>query len=132
MPRWVKGAKETFGWVVVEADRMMFIHPDAWERYGFQAEEQAIFIPGSRKSGGFGLTNRKLSKGFSFPLDENRIWGYGWFGLNRGVRIPEYIPVNPGDRLLTVFGSGYALGFIARGPIYTEALKHPELEVFTG
>ncbi|MBU1661091.1 MAG: hypothetical protein KKD28_06425 [Chloroflexi bacterium] len=130
MPRLVKGAKETFGWVIIGTDRMIVIPPDAWERYRFQAEEQAIFIPGSRKSGGFGLTNHKLLKGFCFPVDENRIWGYGWFRQNRGVRIPEHIPVNPGDRLLTVFGSGLALGFIAHGPIYAEALKHPELEVF--
>ena len=98
--------------------------------YGFQAEEEAIFISGSKKSGGFGLTNRELLAGSSIPTVENRILGYGRFTINREVRIPENIPVNPGDRLLTVFGSGLALGFISKGPIYAEAIKHPELIEF--
>ena len=39
--------------------------------------------------------------------------------------------MQPGDRLLAVRGSGRALGFVAQGPIYDEALKHPELEIFS-
>jgi hypothetical protein len=44
---------------------------------------------------------------------------------------PAVVGVHPGDRLLVVRGSGRALGFVARGPILDEALKHPELEVFS-
>jgi hypothetical protein len=40
--------------------------------------------------------------------------------------------LKPGDRLLTVRGSCYGLGFVARGPIYEEALQHPELACFGG
>jgi len=40
------------------------------------------------------------------------------------------VGVKPGDRLLAVRGSRYGLGFVAQGPIYEEALKHPELAVF--
>jgi hypothetical protein len=36
----------------------------------------------------------------------------------------------PGDRLLTVRGSGLALGFALRGPLVDEALTHAEIEVF--
>jgi hypothetical protein len=36
----------------------------------------------------------------------------------------------PGDRLLTVKGSGLALGFALRGPLVDEALTHTEIEVF--
>jgi hypothetical protein len=43
--------------------------------------------------------------------------------------LPE-VGVKPGDKLLTVRGSRYGLGFIAKGPIYEEALEHPELEYF--
>jgi hypothetical protein len=128
--RLVKGAKETFGWVVVSADREVIIPPEAWDRYGFQAGEEGIFIPGSRKSGGFVITTQKLLDGSVLSIGEDRIWGYGQFTRNHEIRIPQDIPVNPGDRLLTAFGSGFALGFISRGPIYEEAVNHLELTVF--
>ena len=76
MTRLVKGAKETFGWVVVGADREVVIPPEAWNRYGFQAGEEAVFIPGSRKSGGFAITTQKLLDGFVLSMGEDRIWGY--------------------------------------------------------
>ena len=38
--------------------------------------------------------------------------------------------MRPDGRLLVVRGSGRALGFLARGPIYDQALQHPELETF--
>jgi hypothetical protein len=46
------------------------------------------------------------------------------------VVLPPEVEAQAGDRLLAVRGSGYALGFLAQGPIYEEALQHPELEVF--
>jgi hypothetical protein len=51
---------------------------------------------------------------------------------NESVVIPPEIPVAPEARLLAVLGSCYGLGFVARGPIYEEAMRHPELEVFRG
>ena len=54
----------------------------------------------------------------------------GRFAEDGRVTVPPEVGVKPGDRLLTVRGSRYGLGFVARGPIYKEALKHPELEVF--
>jgi hypothetical protein len=128
--RLVKGAKETFGWVVVGTAREVVIPPLAWEPYDFKPGEEVIFIPGSRKSGGFGLTNHQLLAACSFPISENRILGSGRFTSDNRIRIPENIPVVPGDRLLTVFGSRFALGFISQGPIFDEATTHPELDVF--
>jgi hypothetical protein len=58
-----------------------------------------------------------------------RVLGRSCFGDGRVV-VPSGVDVEPGDRLLAVRGSRYGLGFIARGPIYEEASKHPELEVF--
>ena len=126
--RLVKGAKETFGWVIVGIGRKITVPLKAWERYQFRAGEEAVFITGSRKSGGFGLTNHNLLSKFTVPLSEKRLLGYGRFNPNREVVIPENISVQPGERLLTVFGSGSALGFISRGPIYEEAVQHPELD----
>lgn len=42
--------------------------------------------------------------------------------------LPTALGVRPGDRLLVVRGSGRALGFVARGPIFGEALLHYGLE----
>jgi hypothetical protein len=44
--------------------------------------------------------------------------------------LPASAPVQPGDHLLAVLGSGYALGFLVRGPIYQLAMEHDEIQVF--
>lgn len=106
------------------------IPPGAWERYGFHIGDEAFFVKGSRKSGGFGLNNRKMLAGFSHLMSDDRTLGYGVFKKGMKADIPDSIPIDPGDQLLTVFGSRNALGFITRGLIYKEALKHLELEVF--
>jgi hypothetical protein len=131
MPRLVKGAKWTFGWVVVGPQREIVIPPEAWDEYGFQAGGEAIFTPGSRNSGGFGVSTPALmaEAGGKIGGVGLRVLGRSRFGDARAV-VPPEVKVKPGDKLLTVRGSCYGLGFVARGPIYKEALKHPELEVF--
>ena len=131
MPRLVKGAKWTFGWAVVGPGREIGIPPEAWDEYGFQAGDEAIFTPGSRKSGGFGIGTPALVAEANGKMGGAglRVLGRGRFGDGR-VGVPSQVNVRPGDQLMTVRGSCYCLGFIARGPIYQEALKHPELEVF--
>jgi hypothetical protein len=131
MPRLVKGAKWTFGWVVVTPEREIVIPPEAWDEYGFRASDEAIFAPGSCKSGGFAISTpawmveagRKMGGAGLRELGRSR-FGDGW------VSVPPEVDVSLGARLLTVRGSRYGLGFVARGPIYKEALKHPELQVF--
>ncbi len=131
MPRLVKGGKWTYGWVMVGAERRITIPPDAWRKYGFRAGEAAIFVAGSRTSGGFAISTPQLTA----ESDAKR-GGVGLRELGRGVFadgcivIPPGIPVTPGARLLAVLGSGYGLSFIVRGPIYEEAMRHPELELF--
>ncbi|MBN2393193.1 MAG: hypothetical protein JXR84_20855 [Anaerolineae bacterium] len=133
MPRLVKGGKWTYGWVMVGSERRITIPPDAWHKYGFQAGETAIFVPGSRTSGGFAISTLRLT-----AESDTKRGGVGLRELGRSqfgdesVVIPPEIPVMPGARLLAVLGSCYGLGFVARGPIYEEASRHPELEVFGG
>ena len=133
MPRLVKGGKWTFGWVIVGAERRIVIPPAAWRKYGFQAGEAAIFVAGSRTSGGFAISTPRLTA----ESDAMR-GGVGLRELGRGlfgdecVALPPEIPVMPAAKLLAVLGSCYGLGFVARGPIYEEAMRHPELEVFGG
>lgn len=133
MPRLAKGGKWTYGWVIVGAERRIVIPPAACRKYNFQAGEAAIFVAGSRTSGGFAISTLHLTaesdaKRGGVGLRE---LGRGLFG-NESVVIPAEVQVVPGTRLLAVLGSCYGLGFVARGPIYEEAMRHPELEVFRG
>ena len=131
MPRLVKGAKWTFGWVIVGPERQVAIRPEAWDEYGFRVGERALFTPGSRTSGGFGISTPALMAAASGKMGGTglRALGRSRFG-DRRVTVPPEVDLAPGDRLLTVRGSGRALGFVARGPIFEEAKTHPELEVF--
>jgi hypothetical protein len=105
------------------------IPPAAWQEYRFQVGDEVTFIPGSRRSGGFGLSNPRLLADMPEPLQTRALARGRVAGLGR-VAAPAEVGVQPGDRLLAVRGSGRALGFVARGPIYEEALKHPGLQVF--
>ncbi len=128
MPQLVKGGKWVFGWVSVGPQGALRIPPEAWAEYGFRAGEEAAFLPGSRTSGGFGLSTPRLLAQAAEPL-QLRSLALGWIGENGRIVVPEAVGVQPGSHLLVVRGSGRALGFVARGPIYEEALRHPELEI---
>lgn len=125
MPQLVKGGKWVFGWTVMGPDGRITVPPDAWDEYGFDEGEKALFIPGSQRSGGFGLSSVKLLADFpGRPMAESV------FDAGGRVRVPAHCGLRPGDRLLVVRGSGRALGFPVRGPIVEEASKH-DLEVYT-
>lgn len=102
MMRISKGAKETFGWVVIGNGREIILPDAAWIRYGFQVGDEAIFIPGSQTSGGFGLTTNTLLEGVAYPYSKVKILGWRVFFINRLVYIPESVLLSPGDRLLSV------------------------------
>ena len=128
MPQLVRGGKWVFGWVIVGQQGELAISLEAWDEYGFQAGEEAVFLPGSRSSGGFGLSTPRLLAQMSEPM-QPRILARGRIGEGGLVVVPPVVGVRSGDRLLAVRGSGRALGFVAKGPIFGEALKHPEVNV---
>jgi len=129
MPQLAKGGKWVFGWCVVGPDRKIRIPPQAYTEYGFQAGETVIIIRGSQRSGGFGVgrQSRLAQAQISF---RSRFIGQARVGEHGQLALPPHVSVQPGERLLAVRGSGLALGFLQRGPIYEEALKHPEMEIF--
>ena len=129
LPQLVKGGKWVFGWVIVGPAGELPIPPEAWDEYRFQVGDEVTFLPGSRRSGGFGLSHPRLMAERPGPL-EVRALARGRIEEGRWVLVPASVGVQPGDRLLAVRGSGRALGFVARGPIYEEALQHPELACF--
>jgi hypothetical protein len=132
VPRLVKGGKWTYGWVAIGPEGQMTIPPEAWREFRFQAGGRAVLTPGSRRSGGFSISTPELMVEVSERLKGAtiRVLARGWFAEGRQVTVPPEVGVQLGDRLLAVRGSRYGLGFVAQGPIYEEALKHRELEVF--
>jgi len=129
VPQLVKGGKWVFGWVVVSPEYEIRIPPVAFAEYGFQAGETAFITRGSRRSGGFGIGRQE--KLANSPL-RPRFLGQVKIGAERQVLLPHEAGIQPGEHLLVARGSGLALGFIQRGPIYEEARRHPELETFEG
>ena len=132
MPRLVKGGKWAYGWVVIGSEGEVTIPPQAWREFGFQGRGEALFTPGSRRSGGFSISTPELMTEVSERMGGNRLrlLGRGQFIKGGWVTAPPELGLKPGDRLLAVRGSHYGLGFVAQGPIYEEALKHPELGLF--
>lgn len=128
MPRLARGGKWVFGWVVAGQDGAVRIPPAAAAEYGFAPGMGLAFMQGSRTSGGFGLG--KLDLLASHPHLSGRVLCWGCFQPAGIVCLPEELGVKAGDRLLVVRGSGYALGFLQRGPIFELAQTHTEIEEF--
>lgn len=128
MPQLSKGGKWIFGWVVVGQHREIVIPPEAYEEYGFKPGEEIVFLHGSRTSGGFGLGRNEVLQHKEHIW--KRIFAKGIMEENRVVILPSVVEIQPGDRLLTGRGSGWALGFFQKGLIYDEALKHPEIDSY--
>ena len=127
MPQLVKGGKWVFGWCVVNDAMQLRIPPVAFEEYEFQDDETVLFIKGSKKSGGFGIARQPVVAAMPFFA---RIFSQGGIGKNGIIKIPKMIDSQPGDKLLAIRGSNMALGFVQHGPIFEEAVKHEEIEIF--
>lgn len=154
MPRLVKGGKFVYGISKIGPAGNIVIPPLAAEEYGFAEGDKVILMNGSRTSGGFGLTTVSfLAKSslnviverlpelmtyqipeFQVVTDHGRL--YCWTTIGKGGSItvtPSTLSrygLKTGDLIIVGRGSGLAIGFIAKGPIFEEAMKHPELELF--
>ena len=126
MPRLAKGGKWIYGWVVVRPQGKVTIPLEAQREYGFRVGDEVLFLQGSRSSGGFSIgTPTQMNTSL-----QKRVLGQSRIGESGQVMVPTGADVRPGDRLVAARGSRYALGLVARGPIYEAAAEHPELEVF--
>ena len=154
MPRLVKGGKYVFGWSPIGPNGRIKIPPEAFMEYQFKIGEKGIIIPGSKTSGGFGLSSLRLLKDspigeritqnknlseFKIPKGKTiTIKGklFCWIDIKKGkiINIPEEtlsiynLKVN--DHLLSVRGSRLAIGFLVKGPLIKEAKKLKVLDVF--
>jgi bifunctional DNA-binding transcriptional regulator/antitoxin component of YhaV-PrlF toxin-antitoxin module len=147
MPQIVKGGKYVYGWSKVSEKGEIVIPDEAVREY--HLKDTVILLPGSKRSGGFGLTTIELLKDSSlftaidatplgnFSLTEGEIldvngrpWCWVRLYKNR-ITVPletlTVYGIHPGDSVLSVRGSRVAIGFVVRGPIVEEAQTHPEI-----
>jgi hypothetical protein len=130
MPQLVKGGKWVFGWSIIGMNSEIPIPPKAFSEYRYQFGETVFFLKGSQTSGGFSMG--RIEKLAQSKIDlGSLILGQGVIGQSRKLAKPGDLGLHSGERLLVVRGSGLALGFLQRGPIYAEALMHPKIETFS-
>jgi hypothetical protein len=153
-PQIVKGGKYVFGWSKVGKNGKIKIPKEAFDEYALALDHEAILFSGSKISGGFGLSSIRILKNskieeliMNFPflinyqLDEGEIIvikgkKYCWLKINddMSINLPETtldaFGLKKGDTILSGRGSYLAIAFIAKGPIFNEASKHPEIEYF--
>jgi bifunctional DNA-binding transcriptional regulator/antitoxin component of YhaV-PrlF toxin-antitoxin module len=153
VPQLVKGGKYLYSWSKVSSKGKIVIPNEAIMEYNLLTCDNVILMPGSKRSGGFGLTSMELLKNSAlsaildghpelskFQIIEGEaiaIKGktYCWVKMNKDgnivvpVRTLKSYGINPGDNLLSVRGSRIALGFPVRGPIIDEAKKHSNIEI---
>jgi hypothetical protein len=154
MPQLVKGGKYIFGWSKVDNNGVIRIPDEAYLEYEFNQDDKVILISGSNTSGGFGLSSKRLLKKtvlgkslisypelMDFQIPEGKVIkiknkGFCWMNIkkNKSMYFPkptlkEY-SININEKLLVGRGSGLALAFISKGPIYEEAKKHSDIPHF--
>ena len=129
MPQMRKGGKWVFGWCVVGLGREIRIPPAALAEYGLRPGQAIVYLRGSRRSGGFSVGRPENLAGLDIPLPR-RSMGDGVLLEGGRMAVPSGSNIQPGQRLLSVRGSGYAVLFLTGGPIYEEALKRSEIETF--
>jgi hypothetical protein len=154
MPQLVKGGKYVFGWSLIRINRDIIIPDEAYLEYGFKNDEKGILMSGSKKSGGFGLSSKRLLANspigkmlmkypefINYKINEgqikkinNKIFSWVSIKKERTINLPERLldafKIKINQKLLVVRGSGLALGFVTIGPIYEEAKKHSEILIF--
>ncbi|MBN1176496.1 MAG: hypothetical protein JXA51_02315 [Dehalococcoidales bacterium] len=154
MPQLVRGGKYVYGMSRIGSNGKIVIPPEAMREYRYKDGDYVILMSGSRKSGGFGLTQKKILEKSElntilkqlpaladYKIPETEIIEQGgrlfcWTVIRDGGRITLPIQtladygLKPGDLLAVGRGSYISIAFIARGPIHDESMRHPELEVF--
>jgi bifunctional DNA-binding transcriptional regulator/antitoxin component of YhaV-PrlF toxin-antitoxin module len=154
MPQLAKGGKWVFGVSVVGRDGSILLPPEAMKEYGYKDGEKVILMNGSRTSGGFVVTVKATIEGskiasifktapglMNFSIAEgeitcNRRRLFCWTLIKPGgyIVLPEKslaaYGIKLGGNLVVGRGSNFGIAFLAKGPVWEFAVKHPAVEVF--
>jgi hypothetical protein len=156
VPQVTKGGKYVFGISVIRPDGAVIIPPEAMQEYKYSDVDIVLLMSGSRTSGGFVLTVKRLIEKseiypifykapglveFSLPemeIVKNAGRSFCWTVIQPGghivlaTRALSAYGIKPGDRLTAVRGSNYGITFLAKGPLWQRIVKHTELVTFGG
>ncbi|MFX1365026.1 MAG: hypothetical protein ACFFCE_02725 [Promethearchaeota archaeon] len=154
MPQLVKSGKYIFGWSKIGNQGKIKIPPEAFQEYNLSIDKSVILFSGSKTSGGFGLSSMRILRNSvmnelieknpllaNYEIPEGEIIEfknkkYCWLKIqeDKSIILPERtlnaFEINKNVHLLSGRGSHLAIGFIAKGSIFKEAQKHPEIEIF--
>ena len=155
LPQIAKGGKYIFGWSKVGENGRIVVPPEAIDEYMLKGQHKAFLIPGSKQSGGFGLSTPELLGESPIAIDLLELIQQRKGSISEGevvvtgrksycwVIIKDdgsfQVPVNtledvygiyPGNVLLVIRGSRFAIGFALKGPIVKAAINHSEIKLF--
>jgi len=141
MPQLRKGGKFIFGWSLIRPDATIKLPDSAVNEYKIASEGKVILISGSRKTGGFCVSRRKLLANseigevlreipqldsYAVPEGSFAKWKgrlYCWLAISTEgtIRLTDEIfqglSIKKGDRLLCIRGSDIAFVMGAKGPL---------------
>ena len=145
MPQIAKGGKFIFGWSTVSSTGCVKIPEMTFSEYNLSTDQNVILISGSKKSGGFCVSNYILMKqsimnGLFLEYPEIKSYSikegecikfkrrlYCWVKIeSEGViQLTNYtmesFNIKPGNRLLSIRGSNIAFVLAVKGPLVEAA-----------
>ncbi|XHH10214.1 MAG: hypothetical protein ACFCUE_06170 [Candidatus Bathyarchaeia archaeon] len=141
MPQIGPGGKFVFGWSQIRDDLTIKIPDVAVDEYQIAIEGKVILMPGSKKTGGFGVSRRELLNNSklkcilddnpmlnSYTVEEGKLVKYKnrlycWLKIfeNGSFKVNDEIlkafSIKKGCRLLAIRGSNLAVGMGVKGPL---------------
>jgi hypothetical protein len=145
MPQIAKGGKFVFGWSVISMEGYVRIPKMPFNEYRLHTDKNVILISGSKKSGGFCVSNYTLMRdsimnGLFVDHPEMKNYSaregacitykgrsYCWLRISPEgiIKLPgdtmQIFEVKPGDKLLLIRGSDKGLALTAKGPLVKAA-----------
>lgn len=150
MPQLNKGGKYVFGWSKIGDEGMLHFPAMALSEYALLSVPEIIIFTGSKITGGFCVTNRKmllLSKLKHILTDIPELTNhyivkpgdfipykgrsYAWLPLSeQGTIVLSqetliFLNLKPGDRLMSIRSSDIAFTMGAKGPLIERGLNYP-------
>lgn len=156
MPQLNKGGKYVFGWSMIRNNGEIYFPPAVLEEYSLMSDPEIIIFTGSKVTGGFCVTNRKMLQASKLqhilkdlpeltkhlekgPGDFMGYKGrsYAWLPLspNGSIKMPvhtmSFLNLISGAKLMSIRSSDIAFTMGAKGPLVDKGLNYAgHIEVF--
>ena len=144
MPQMNKGGKYVFGWSEIKDDLTISVPEMAVNEYRIADDSKIFLISGSKKTGGFCVTDKKLlinsklkhilednEKLREYKLESGEFIKYKgrlycWVPFDKGIiqlnnRVLDELSLKIGDKLLSIRSSDIAFTLGVKGPLIEKA-----------